>query len=262
MKCVFENCVSTDEGALVSSGDNELYVEKTLFHMCSSKTKCAGLKKTKGVLTMNCCVFDQCHGQNKDTHTLGTAMGAIDCCVLWNYITFFRCWTQATIFADNTYGFLRGSADVKDANSSFCYSAGGGVVGSYYTVKTGALIRYLQAVDGKDCDPIEMRNTNQAIDYMNIVNNLFDYYFLYASECALNVSHGCFFKNNRNNNQGTVYLHECVSDQHTSATILESISTTRFIMRECLFSSLFTLRDDYIPFFPITFLAYFLVENL
>ena len=41
---------------------------------------------------MNCCIFDECHGEGGSGDSLGTAMGSSDCNVVLEDITFFHCW--------------------------------------------------------------------------------------------------------------------------------------------------------------------------
>ena len=246
IRCRFEECEQTDAGTLVSSGDNVLLVESTFFYKCSSKTKCGGLKKTDGSLLMKCCEFDECHGVNGDTRTLGTAMGTSDCSVKFDDIVFLNCWKQESPYADNVYGILRGKADTKNINSTQCISLKGGLAGSYDTVEEKASIRYIQCVQSSDNNAIEVRNVEQIVHYFNIINNTIKSEFIYINKAKLTVHNGCFFSNTLYNDVGTVELFDCISDGHPKATKTVEQSSIPFTDRHCRLSRVFTKRGDQI----------------
>lgn len=62
--CRFEDCLLIEVGALVLSENNELYVEKTDFVNCSSKTQSGGLSKMNGALVIDDEFFDECYGES------------------------------------------------------------------------------------------------------------------------------------------------------------------------------------------------------
>lgn len=245
----------TEEGALVSSGNHELLVEGTHFRLCSSKTDCGGLRKTDGTLVLECCVFDECHGEGGDDNKLGTAMGASDSQLVCQSVLFSACWKQASPYCDSTYGFVRGSVDIGDVNVSQCMSQIGGLTGSFNSVEEGASIRFLQSTQGQDHNVLEIWNKDQTISSMNAINNSLDYNFFYASSAEMTVVDGCFFQNNRHNDYGSVEARNCLSDKYAKATIVGSASTVKLVFHAC-HSSPFTPRDldTCSPLFPVLLL--------
>ena len=245
IECRFENFESSEEGALVSSGDNFLHIEKTEFFRCSSKTKCAWVKKIMGNLTMKCCSLTECYGVNGNTNQLGTAMGTSECNTKLEEVTFYLCWKQISPHADNVFGISKGTADVKDLNCSHCISDDGGLVGNFYFVKEGASIRYVQGVQGIEFDVCEVWETDQTISYMNAINNSFTHEFFGIVRAVLTVEKGCFFLNNKNNDKGTVITIDCISDTYPKATTNVPLSTIYLEMKNCRKSARFSSKITY-----------------
>lgn len=75
---------------------------------------------------------------------------------------------------------------------------------------------------------------------MNLFNNLFTNYFLYADGAKLVVSNWCFFKNTPYTNFGNVEVLKFISDGATGATIHEDVSTVMFSINEYRTSQRFT----------------------
>ena len=246
VKCRFEDCQETESGALVSSGSNELVVEQTDFLRCSSKTKCAGLKKENGKLLMDCCLLKECHGKI-DNDIFGTAMGSSNCDAKILDTTFLMCWKAASPYADSVYGLYKGTADINGINCSRCISRGGGLAGSLNEVESGVELRYIQGVQSEEHNAFEAFQTEHTINYMNIINNTFTHRFFNAYQTKLTVISGCFFKNDCYNNYGTVELINCISDGLLGATFQEDISTIKFDVNECRTSRRFTQREDKNP---------------
>lgn len=247
INCRFEECQSTEEGSLVSNW-GDLVLEKTDFWKCWSKTHCGGMRKKNGALRMKCCVFDECHGEDGDDDVFGTAFGSSDCDVVCEDITLYQCWKQTSPYSDSTYGFLRGTVDVKNLNSSHCTSKNGGLIGSYYEVRKGASIQFIQGVQGQEHNAFELRNIEQIVFCMNIVNNTFTDNFLIATGATLTVVKGCFFLNNRYNDYTSLVVAiDCISDSYSKATINVQLSTAFFHVSKCRISQRFTHRSGYRP---------------
>lgn len=244
LNCRIEDCQLTGEGALVSSGNNELYVEMTDFINCSSKTECGGLKKTDGKLIAKCCFFEECHAEGGDNSNPGTAMGTYNCESTVESLTFYRCWIKASPCSDSVYGFSGGTSDVMCVNCSRCISRGGGLVGCFNSVSSGA-IRCLQGVDGEEHNSLEIWYTEQTINFMNVINNTLINDFIVSRDTKLMVRNGCFFLNSRYNNNGLVEMIDCVSDSHPKATTYACLTSLQFVVKQCRMSSYFTCRGKY-----------------
>ena len=255
--CRFEECILPEAGALVSSGNHHLLVKNTDFVNCSSKTQSGGLRKVYGSLVMECCIFDECHGEGGNTNSYGTAFGTSDCDVVLEDITLFQCWKQASPFDDDVYALIRGTADTKGVNSSKCVSRGGNLMGYYNNVKTGASIQYIQGVGGEEYGAFGITLSKQAVSNLNIINNSFLLIFLSASNIELTVRKGCFFMNNRYDDSGTVYAFDCVSDSYPKATINAHLSTIGLEVQRCRSSAKFTKRGQ-TKFSPPTLLSIFI----
>ena len=189
IRCRFEDCQGTENGALVSSGNNELVVEQTDPLRCWSKTKCAGLKKENGKLQMNCCLFKECHG-NRDDNIFGTAMGTSNCDAKILDATFLMCWKAASPYADAVYGLYKGAADINGINSSNCISRNGGLSGNLFEVGAGADLRYIQGVQGEEHNGFEIFHAGQTVHCMNLINNSFSHFLFYSKYAKLLVSYG------------------------------------------------------------------------
>lgn len=231
--------MSTAEGALVSSGANEMQVFKTVFSRCSSKTQCGGLKKTGGILVMRCCCLNECYGQTP-ANTQGNAMGTKDCDAACSDIAMYLCWKQTSPHTENIYGFEGRTADVVNVNCSHSVSSGGALSGSYYSVNPGASIRFVQGVNGKEFDAFEAWETDQTVTYMNIVNNSFSSCVFFTSSARVTVFHGCIFNNDKCTDMGSVVAYDCVSDTHPRATTSAPYSTVRLVAEDCWSSMKFT----------------------
>lgn len=244
VRCMFEDCGPTDEGAIVSSGPNRLCVADSDFRRCSSNTKCGGLKKTEGSLVMRCSVFEECYGVNGDTNYYGTAMGASDCAVGCEDITFAKCWRQESPFADNTYGIVRGTADVRRINVTQCVSRGGGLSGCFLSVGEDSSISFLNCVNNYNNNALDVWNVYQVINQFNIINNTFTNQFMYIYNTKLTVYKGYFFKNTRYDILGSADLFDCISDSCPKATTNMPLSSVNFIAEQCRSSPIFTTRIE------------------
>lgn len=240
IKCRFEECSMTEEGALISTGDHELCVEKIEFVNCSTRTHCAGLKKVDGALILDCCTFNECHGEDGNRDMLGSAMGTSNSNVKCEDITFTWCWKQANPFADSVYGLNWGKADVKGINYSHCISRWGGLTGSFLNVEENAPIRYLQGISGEEYTSFEILTTDQSISFFNLINNSLTNFFLHTNQAKLKVNKGCFFFNNRYDTSGTVAAFDCISDSYPGSTTGIPLSTFLFSVSECKISTKFT----------------------
>ena len=243
----------------MSTGDNEMRVEKTAFVNCTSKTKCAGLRKTGGSLCMKCCGFVECYGVNGDTSILGTAMGSTDCTNAAEDVTFAVCWREPSPHADNTYGFLRGRADVERINITDCESADGGLLGCFNNVEKESPIRYIQGINGQEYDAFETWYSDQTLYNVNLINNSFTDTFFNPVSSKIVIRGGCFFLNNRYNDYGTVNAFDCVSDSYSKATKSTHLTSLQFVVKQCRMSSNFTCGGEHKFPFVILFLIFALL---
>lgn len=193
---------------------------------------------------MRCCILDECHGEGGDTNSYGTAMGSSDSDDTLEDITFFKCWKQEFPFTDRVYGLLRGTVDSKGINSSKCISRGGGLIGYYGLVESGAKIRYIQGVEGEEANALTVGYSSQTAQYVNVINNSFISCFMYGAGVTLTLQKGCFFLNNKYNNAGTVYAFDCISDSYQGAVTKVPFSLIEFDVQKCRMSIRFTLREQ------------------
>lgn len=259
INCRFEDILYTAEGALVSSGSNELCVKITEFVNCSSKKKCGGIKKSDGTLIMECCIFIECHGEGGNDNILGTAMGSSMSNVDIEDVTFYFCWKQALPYADNVYGLYKGKAVVERVNCSHSISRTGALTGCFYENKEGASIKYLQSINGEENNALEIWNKKQTVCYINVLNNSFTNNFFYASKVKMTVTNGCFFYNNCYIDYGTVEAVDCVSDKYSKAKTNTPFSTANFFVKVCIESSRFSLRTK--PKLSILFLLWIVLTH-
>lgn len=71
---------------------------------------------------------------------------------------------------------------------------------------------------------------------MNIINNTFTHNLLHVPG-KLDLYYGCFFGNNKNKPYGTLYVHNCISDECTLATIVGQTSTIKIDFGGCYLTS-------------------------
>ena len=83
-----------------------------------------------------------------------------------------------------------------NVNVSLYISKEGGLVVKYNNVEEGALIRYIQGVQGEEHNELELLNIKQTVSFINLINNSLTTYFFNPYQTSLKVIKGCFFLNN------------------------------------------------------------------
>ena len=234
----------TSGSALAGSGDWSLRLLLCEFSVCWSEGNTGAVEKSGGSFLMECCVFELCRGNGKNTNSAGQAFTSIDSAVKWRSILALNCWTSKSPYTDNVFCILRGSATESLVNSSHCTSTGGTICGVFNNVEKGAKLFYLQGESGDNNNFVEDWSTDQTILYLNAINNTLSSSVFWQKSCTLTLENCCVFGNSRSNMYGSPILINCISDTAIGATIQSQKTQVNFkVIHNCQ-SSFFTKKES------------------